>query len=222
MFRNREEAGRLLAWRLQAYRDDPTALVIALPRGGVVVGFTLSRELRLPLDVFLVRKLGAPECPEYALGAVTETGFVYLNPLAVSLYEGRKVKLKEYLEAAIRRQRQEIARRQALYRSGRSLPRLTDRTVLLVDDGVATGATFLASVESLRSLPVKRLVAALPVAPPDVLGEIRKRVDQLVVLDAPEEFDAVGAFYLDFGQVEDEDVVRLLAEAASFLREVSH
>jgi len=217
VFRNREEAGLLLAKRLGAYRDDPSCLILALPRGGVAVGYSLSLALRLPLDVFITRKLGAPEQPEYAIGAVTETGSVFLNPEAQAVLRAFSSSTA-YLEKAIRAQQDEIARRQVLYRQGRPLPVLTDRTVLLVDDGIATGATFLASVESLRGLGVKRLVAAIPVGPRDTLSRVREEVDKLVVLITPEPFFAVGNHYEDFTQVEDAGVIRYLAAAASALR----
>lgn len=217
MFRNREEAGLLLAKRLGAYRDDPSCLILALPRGGVAVGYSLSLALRLPLDVFITRKLGAPEQPEYAIGAVTETGSVFLNPEARGVLDAFSFS-SEDLKKTIRALQEEIARRQVLYRQGRPLPVLTDRTVLLVDDGIATGATFLASVESLRGLGVKRLVAAIPVGPRDTLSRVREEVDELVALITPEPFFAVGNHYEDFTQVEDAGVIRYLAAAASALR----
>ena len=215
MFKDREEAGRLLAARLSAYRDDAHALVLALPRGGVATGYTLSLALHLPLDVFIVRKLGAPGNPEYAIGALAETGSVYLNQEAMQLFSLTRVDLDHLMRA----QREEIARRQALYRGGRPLPDLSDRTVLLVDDGIATGSTFFASIEALKGLRVKRLVAAVPVGPRDTMIRVREQVDELVVLMAPELFFAVGNFYADFAQVEDERVVRYLHEAAAALRE---
>ncbi|MEW6544883.1 MAG: phosphoribosyltransferase family protein [Nitrospirota bacterium] len=218
LFADREEAGRLLADRLRAYRGASDGLILALPRGGVAVGYTLSLALRLPLDVFLVRKLGAPGNPEFAIGAMTETGSVHLNPGAPEVLETLSAPAG-YLEHAVRIQKEEIARRQALYRKGRPLPSLADRTVLLVDDGIATGATFLASVEALKGLGVKRLVAAIPVGPADTLREVGRRVDELVVLMAPEPFFAVGNHYADFSQVEDEKVIRYMAEAAAALRE---
>jgi len=217
VFQSREEAGLLLAKRMRAYRDDPSCLILALPRGGVAVGYSLSLALRLPLDVFITRKLGAPGNPEYAIGAVTETGSVFLNPEArgvldaVSLSSGHLAKTIQALQ-------EEIARRQVLYRRGRPLPALTERTVLLVDDGIATGATFLASVESLRGLGVKRLVAAIPVGPRDTLSRVREEVDELVVLITPHPFFAVGNHYIDFAQVEDAAVIRYLTAAASALR----
>ncbi|MBI4401962.1 MAG: phosphoribosyltransferase [Nitrospirae bacterium] len=215
MLRDREEAGRLLALRLDAYRDDAHGLILALPRGGVAVGYELSVGLHLPLDVFLVRKLGAPGNPEYAVGAVTETGSLYLNHEAMSALSLSS----SDLEQTIRVQQDEIIRQQALYRKEQPLPTLTDRTVLLVDDGVATGATFLASIQALRGLHVKRLVAAIPVGPSETLYKIGKSVDELVALQAPEPFFAVGNHYMDFRQVEDEEVLRYLAEANSALGE---
>lgn len=218
MFRDREEAGRLLATRLGIYREDPSGLILALPRGGVAVGYTLSLALRLPLDVFITRKLGAPGNPEYAIGAVTETGSVYLNPEAQAAF-GPFTSSQDYLNRTILAQQQEMTRRQALYRKGRPLPTLTDRTVLLVDDGIATGSTFLASVEALRKLGVKRLIAAIPVGPPATLRQVGHRVDELVVLMAPDLFFAVGNHYENFTQVEDVTVVRYLAAAETALRE---
>jgi putative phosphoribosyl transferase len=217
VLKNREEAGRLLAGRLTDYRDDPEGIILALPRGGVAVGYALSLSLRLPLDVFLVRKVGAPDQPEYALGAVTETGSVYLNP------EARRVLVSQgapagYLAEAAAVQRHEIARRVALYRGGRPLPDLAGRTVLLVDDGIATGATFLASVEALKERGLRHLVAAVPVGPPDTLRRVKEKVDNLVTLLTPEPFYAVGNHYANFSQVEDDQVIRYLAEAAAALR----
>lgn len=214
IFRDRTEAGRELAAKLGAYRNDPSGLILALPRGGVPVGYEISLALRLPLDVFITRKLGAPEDPEYALGAVAETGAVYMNPTALRMLGGFSLSDKFYHDA-ICTKREEIARRQALYRHGRPLPDLKDRTVLLVDDGIATGATFLASVEALRNLQVRRLVAAVPVGPGDTLSEISKQVDKLIVLATPEPFYAVGNHYLDFRQVSDDEVVRYLEAAAA-------
>jgi putative phosphoribosyl transferase len=216
MFKDREEAGRQLAERLIAYRDDPAALILALPRGGVLVAYPISTALRVPLDVFITRKLGAPGDPEFAIGAVAETGFVHLNPTAREFLDERLLSPR-YLEHAVREQREEIARRQALYREGRLLPALADRTILLIDDGIATGATFFASVHALRALGVTRLVAAIPVGPQDTVRALQPAVDDLIVLHAPELFFAVGNFYADFHQVSDEDVIRHLKAAAAAL-----
>ena len=206
MFRNREEAGRILVDKLSQYRNDPTALILALPRGGVAVGYQLSLALHVPLDVFITRKIGAPDNPEYAIGAVAETGSRYLNQAAVSSFG-----LSRYgLDRLIHVQEKEIARRKDLYRQGRLLPQLTGRTVLLVDDGIATGSTFMASALAIRSLQPRRLVGVIPVGPPSTIREVRAHVDELVVLMTPDPFEAVGNFFVDFTQVEDRDVVEYL------------
>jgi len=206
IFKNREEAGRQLVAELLQYRNDPRGLILALPRGGVAVGYQLSLALHLPLDVFLTRKIGAPGNPEYAIGAVAETGSRYLNQEAVSSFG-----LSRYeLDRLIYVQEKEIARRKDLYRHGRPFPQLTDRTVLLVDDGIATGSTFLASALAIRSLQPHRLVGAIPVGPPSTIREVRALVDELVVLMTPDLFHAVGNFFVNFTQVEDRDVVEYL------------
>ncbi|MDH5739498.1 MAG: phosphoribosyltransferase [Nitrospira sp.] len=205
-FKNREEAGRrLVEWLIQ-YRDDPTAIIIALPRGGVAVGYQLSLGLHLPLDVFITRKLGAPDNPEYALGAVGETGAVYLNPDAMAAYGLSRAEVDGLVQA----QQREIARRQGMYRQGRQLPTLTDHSVILVDDGIATGSTFFAAVQSIRHLKPRRLIGAVPVGPVETLREARAQVDELVILATPDPFWAVGNHYIDFTQVSDHDVVEYL------------
>jgi len=206
MFRNREEAGRMLADKLSQYRNDPTALILALPRGGVAVGYQLSLALHVPLDVFITRKIGAPDNPEYAIGAVAETGSHYLNQEAVSSFGLSR----HGLERLIHFQEKEIARRKGLYRQGRLLPQLTGRTVLLVDDGIATGSTFMASALAIRGLQPRRLVGVIPVGPSSTIREVRAHVDELVVLMTPDPFEAVGNFFMDFTQVEDRDVVEYL------------
>jgi putative phosphoribosyl transferase len=206
MFRNREEAGRILADELSRYRNDPTALILALPRGGVAVGYQLSLALHLPLDVFITRKIGAPDNPEYAIGAVTETGSHYLNQEAVSSFGLSRHELNRLIQV----QEKEIARRRNLYRQGRQLPQLTGRTVLLVDDGIATGSTFMASALAIRNLQPHRLVGVIPVGPPSTIREVRAHVDE-------------GNFFMDFTQVEDRDVIQYLnlAEEAMIERQPS-
>ncbi len=219
MFRNREEAGRILADELSRYRNDPTALILALPRGGVAVGYQLSLALHVPLDVFITRKIGAPGNPEYAIGAVGETGSHYLNQEAINSFGLSR----HELDRLIHIQEKEIARRRDLYRQGRPLPRLTGRTVLLVDDGIATGSTFMASALAIRSLQPHRLVGVIPVGPPSTIREVRAHVDELVVLMTPDPFEAVGNFFMDFTQVEDRDVIQYLnlAEEAMLERQPS-
>ena len=215
MFRNREEAGRMLAGELSRYRNDPTALILALPRGGVAVGYQLSLALHLPLDVLMTRKIGAPGNPEYAIGAVAETGSCSLNQEAVNSFGLSQHELEQLIHV----QEKEIARRKDLYRQGRPLPQLTGRTVLLVDDGIATGSTFMASALAIRSLQPRRLVGVLPVGPPSTIREVRSHVDELVVLMTPEPFEAVGNFFVDFTQVEDRDVIQYLNLAEEVMLE---
>ncbi len=216
MFRNREEAGRTLAEKLSHYRNDPTGLILALPRGGVAVGYQLSLALHVPLDVFITRKIGAPGNPEYAIGAVAETGARYLNQEAISSFDLSRHELERLIHA----QEIEIARRRDLYRQGRPLPQLTGRTVFLVDDGIATGSTFLASALAIRSLQPRHLVGVIPVGPPSTMREVQAHVNELIVLMTPDPFYAVGDFFVDFTQVEDRDVVEYLnlAEAAMLER----
>jgi putative phosphoribosyl transferase len=217
IFRDRGHAGLSLAKELNAYRGDPNAVILALPRGGVAVGYEISRTLHLPLDVFITRKVGTPDNPEYAIGAVSETGAIYLNPEAVDAFNLSH----DDLEGLIQAQRREIARRQALYRQGRRVPVLADRTVILVDDGIATGSTFFATIEAVRELSPRRLIAAIPVGPRETLSRVKSLVDELIVLEVPDHFSAVGEAYEDFTQVEDEQVVALLKSAQEELYEKS-
>lgn len=206
VFKNREEAGRRLAAELMHYDRDPGGLILALPRGGVAVGYQLSLALHLPLDVFITRKIGAPGNPEYAMGAVAEAGSRYVNSDAVNALGVSQHELEQLIQA----QEQEIARRKGLYRQGQPLPQLTGRTVLLVDDGVATGSTFIASALAIRSLQPHRLVGVIPVGPLSTIREVRIHMDELTVLMTPDPFEAVGNFFMDFAQVEDRDVVEYL------------
>ena len=209
MFRDREEAGQRLAAALSRYSHCSKGLLLAIPRGGVVVGLQMSLVLHLPLDVLITRKLGAPDNPELAVGALTETGYLHLNKDLLACYPW----LASSVDQERRVQEREIVRRRALYRGGRSLPPLGGRTVILVDDGVATGATYLASIQALKSGGVARLVAALPVAPSETADQVATQVDECVILESPEPFHAVGQHYVDFRQVEDEEVIRCLARS---------
>lgn len=215
MFQNREEAGHRLAGALHRYRDRPDGVILALPRGGVAVGYAMSLDLRLPLDVFITRKIGAPENPEYALGAISETGNIHLNPEAVAAFQLSDVQIERLANV----QREEILRRQRLYRPGKSLRPLKDRFVIVVDDGIATGATFFASVEAIRREQPGFVVAAIPVGPLEVIERARAVVDELAVLAAPAEFWSVGGHYADFRQVSDEEVVNYLQMARAAIHD---
>lgn len=210
MLSDRVEAGRLLGERL-SHLKGKGAVVLALPRGGVVVGREVARVLGAPLDILVSRKLGAPGDPELAIGAVAEGGGPHavlneglLNSLGVS---------DEYLRAEVARQLQEIARRQAAYRGGRPPLEVAGRIAVLVDDGIATGASIRASIGALRGRRPLRIVLAVPVAPPDALAALGPEVDELHCLDVPEPFVSVGSHYEVFDQTSDEEVVRLLESA---------
>ncbi len=206
LFRDRAEAGRDLAVLLEKYRG-PGTLVLGLPRGGVVVAAAVARDLDCEQSVIISRKIGAPDNPEYALGAVAEGGGVAINESEVAAIGLTSV----WLEAEIRHQEEEIARRIELYRSGAPLPVIRDRPVIVVDDGVATGLTMLAALRTLRNQGARVVVMATPVIPPTTLDRLRPECDEAVFICAPEPFYAVGMFYEDFEQVEDDEVIRLLS-----------
>jgi putative phosphoribosyl transferase len=209
-FRDRSEAGRLLAERLHRYEARAGTIVLALPRGGIVPAAEIASALRLPLDVLISRKLGAPGNPELAIGAIAEGGAPYFNEEGLALTGASEAHLTQEVE----HQRAEIARRQQRFRDGRSLALPEGATVILIDDGVATGSTAIAAIRALRERGVERIVFAIPVAPPDTAETLRRMVDELVVLATPMLFGAVGAFYEDFRQVSDDEVVDLLKRAS--------
>ena len=209
MFHDRTDAGQRLSSALHRYAGHVQGLILAIPRGGVIVGLELSRALQLPLDVLITRKIGAPGNPELALGALAETGYLHLNQDILAFHPG----WTSFVEDERKRQDEEIQRRKELYRHGRPLPALTGRTVLLVDDGVATGATYLASIAALRAAGTAAIVAALPVAPIETAHKIQHVVDECIVLDTPEPFEAVGLHYRRFDQVSDAEVLQALGKS---------
>ncbi|MBI5854152.1 MAG: phosphoribosyltransferase, partial [Nitrospirae bacterium] len=194
LFKDRHAAGKRLAQRLLHYKGAKDTIVIALPRGGAVVGYDISLALRLPLDVLITRKLGTPSNPELAMGALAETGYLHMNSDVIRQYRVSKVQIDEETLC----QKSEINRRIQRYREGRALPSLKGRTVILVDDGIATGATFFASLGALLKAETARTVAAVPVAPPRVLAELKSLVDEVVALHTPEWFFGIGQFYEQF------------------------
>ncbi len=206
MFKDRKDAGAQLAERLKEYIGQKNMLVLALPRGGVVTGVEIANRLKAPLDVLIVRKIGHPGQPELAVGAISETGSIVYNEDVVA----SAGVTREYLRGEAARQREETARRQRLYRGGQKLVNLRGKTIILVDDGVATGATMKAAVETLKRQQVGKLVVAVPVAPPETAAELQKMVDVFVCLAMPEDFFSVGSYYEDFMQVTDADVTMFL------------
>jgi putative phosphoribosyl transferase len=206
LFRDRREAGRLLAAKLTAYANRPDVIVLALPRGGVPVADEVARALGAPLDVFVVRKLGVPGSEELAMGAVATGGVRVLNDQLVN-----RLGIPDHLiDAVAVREGQELARRERLYRGGRPLLDVRDRTVILVDDGLATGATMRAAIAALRQLYPARIVVAVPTASPETCEEMRAEVDDVICAITPEPFQAVGRWYQDFAQTTDEEVQDLL------------
>ena len=209
-FADRADAGRRLAQALSDLKGRADLLILAVPRGGVEVGAEVARALQAPLDVFIARKIGAPGNPELAIGAVAADGATVLD-------EGLVASLgvpASYVQQATDRERTEIERRLRAYRGDRPAPQISGRTVVLVDDGVATGATTLAAVRALRRQNPRELILAVPVGPPDTIAVLRREVDRAVVLETPEPFWAVGAFYQRFDQTPDERVMELLREFA--------
>jgi putative phosphoribosyl transferase len=208
LFKDRHDAGTRLGQRLLHYKGAKDTTVIALPRGGVVVGYDISLALRLPLDVLITRKLGAPSNPELAMGALAETGYQHLNEDVIREYQVSRAQLQEETQ----RQQSEIERRVRRYRGGRALPSLKGQTVILVDDGIATGATFFASLGALLKAETVKIVAAVPIAPPCVVVELKRLIDEVVVLHTTEWFFGIGQFYEEFPQVEDDEVIACLEQ----------
>lgn len=213
-FRDRRAAGAELASRLAAYGHRPDVLVLALPRGGVPVGYEVARALDVPLDVFLVRKLGTPGHEELAMGAIASGGQVVLNP---EVMQGWGLS-REDIETAAAREHLEIERRERLYRGRRPALQLEGRTLVVVDDGMATGASMRVALRALRERGPRRLVVALPVAPSDAQDTLRGDADELVIVAQPEPFYAVGQWFEDFRQTSDDEVRHLLEAAETFGR----
>ena len=209
-FQDRAEAGRLLAEQLGAYARRPDVLVLALPRGGVPVGFEVARALGVALGVFLVRKLGVPGHEELAMGAIATGGTRVLNDDVV-----RTLKIRdEVIERVTAEQQQELARRERDYRGDRSPPDVRDRVVILVDDGLATGATMRVAAVALRQQQPARIVVAVPVSARHTCEQLRSVADEIVCAMMPEPFVAVGLWYQDFSPTTDDQVRDLLARAA--------
>lgn len=209
-FKDRVDAGKQLAQALSKYKSEDL-IVLAVPRGGVPVGFEVAKSLGAPLDLVVPRKIGAPDNPELAVGAVAEDGTVILN---TDLVESLGIS-GDYIRDEAERQRGEIERRIKEYRGDRPLPDLRGKTVIIVDDGIATGATTAAAIESVRRRGAKQVVLAVPVAPPDVVTGLKEKADEVIALYTPRQFYAVGVHYKDFTQTSDKEVKTILQQAQS-------
>ena len=210
IFADRREAGRILASKLKEYADRPDLLVLALPRGGVPVAYEVAKALHAPLDVFLVRKLGLPGHEELAMGALASGGVIVLNESVV-----RALGIPhDVLESVIAAEQKELERREQIYRGDRPPPDVRGRTVILVDDGLATGSTMRAAVAALRQQGPARIVVAVPIGAPETCSEFEREADDVICAVTPQPFHAVGLWYADFSQTTDEEVRDLLARAA--------
>jgi putative phosphoribosyl transferase len=210
-FLDRTDAGRQLAARLEVYRSRDDVVILALPRGGVPVAAEVAKALGLPFDLLLVRKLGIPGCAETAMGAIAANGVCVMNDYLIQQLDLTRTEINEVK----RRETEELARREKLYRAGKPPIEVTGKTVIVIDDGIATGATMQAAILLLRRQGARRIVVATPVAPPDITRKLAREVDEMIVVAEPEEFSAVGEWYRNFGQTGDNEVRRLLAEATS-------
>jgi putative phosphoribosyl transferase len=208
-YKDRYDGGRRLADQLKQYANRSDVVVLGLPRGGVPVAYEIAQRLHAPLDVFVVRKLGVPGYEELAAGAIASGGTIVVNPEIVRILPNSEQIINELAA----RETIEIDRREHLYRDGRPPTELRDRTVILVDDGLATGATMRAAVTALRQRGAAKIVVAVPVGAPETCQEIQLEVDDLICGIAPPYFHAVGQFYTDFSQTTDEEVRELLAQA---------
>src|SRR5438034_1271442 len=211
LFADRRNAGRALAERLAVYSDDSNLLVLALPRGGVPVAYEVAGRLQAPLDVFLVRKLGLPGQEELAMGALASGGVRVLNEEVVRILQVPE----EVIDEVAAREQRELERRERLYRGDRPPPDVRGRTVILIDDGLATGSSMRAAVAALKHMKPRRIIVAVPVASRETCKEFGELVDDVVCVEQPEPFVAVGRWYEDFSQTTDEEVHNLLERAGT-------
>ncbi|TSC77697.1 MAG: phosphoribosyl transferase domain-containing protein [Parcubacteria group bacterium Gr01-1014_24] len=206
MFTDRKDAGSRLAEKLSQYRGK-NAVILALPRGGVIIGYEIARALNLPLDIVVVRKIGHPTNPEYAICAVDERGSLLCNEEEVKSVD------PDWLKEESLHQKNEALRRVTVYRGGRIPKEISRKTAILVDDGIATGLTIRAAIKSIRKENPEELVVAIPVAPHEVIIELRQEADAVIVLDDARDYlGAVGAYYYNFPQVSDQEVIELLKQ----------
>lgn len=212
-FKDRVNAGQILANKLSKYAAQKP-LVLGLPRGGVPVAFEVAKALKAPLDVYIVRKLGVPGQEELAMGAIATGDVRVLNQGVIDALQISE----EAIETETRKEKDELKRREALYRGGRPALDVTNRTVLLIDDGIATGSTIKAAIAALKKQKAGRIIVGVPVAPPSTIEELRKEVDEVVCVSTPEFFIAISLWYDEFPQTSDDEVRELLEKAEKNMR----
>ncbi len=216
LFRDRADAGRQLSSLLQPFAGRDDLLVLAVPRGGVLVGFEVARALRCPLDVFVVRKLGVPDQAEFAMGAIASGGIRLVNEDVV-----RNLRISSrQVEERVTYEQRELERREVLYRAGRRAPEVRGRVVILVDDGVATGSTMRAALAGLRQQDPKQIIVAVPIASKSVVQKLKDQADRVVCLATPADLYSVGEWYQNFSQTTDQEVRDLLSQANKAVIEV--
>ena len=206
IFKDRQEAGYKLISKLQKYKNKTDVIVLGLPRGGIVTAFEIAKGLNLPLDLVVTRKIGAPDNPEFAIGAITEKGEGIFNEATISIYGISQ----RYIDKEIKKEKKEAERRLRVYRENRPPLNLQGKIAILVDDGVATGLTLRAAIKSVKIKNAKKIVVAVPVIAQDSLEKIENEVDEVVYLNSPLYFSAIGSFYESFTQTEDEEVIALM------------
>ncbi len=211
-FRNRTKAGQQLAQKLKTYKNQNNTVVLALPRGGVPVAYEIAKQLNLTLDICLVRKLGVPERPELAMGAIALGGARILNTDVINWSNISP----QVIEEVTQKEQQELHRREQVYRGDKPFPKIYNQTVILVDDGIATGSTIKAAIAIIKKQQAKKIIIAVPVVPPSVCEELRKEVDEIVCLTMPERMNSISLWYDDFSQTTDEEVCSLLFLAQEY------
>lgn len=208
-FKNREDAAIKLAAKLTEYKNESDAIILGLPRGGVPIAAKIAEILSLPFDIIITKKLTDPLNPELAFGAVTQEGTPILDTKIIETYQISE----NYIQKEIEKVFKEIQRRLKEYRKNKPPLNLNNKTAIIVDDGIATGSTIKAAIESAKNQNAKKIIVAVPVAPPEIIDELKKNVDEIICLEAPKFFSAVGQFYESFPQLEDAQVIEILEKS---------
>ncbi len=215
IFENRIEAGKLLSKKLTKYKNKKNTIVIGLPRGGVITANQISKELNLPLDIIVTRKIGALHNPELAIGAVTQDGQIIIDEKIVEMIKSKEtfnVADKKHINQIAKKEKIEAERRLKLYRGKREPLNLINQTIILTDDGIATGNTIKAAIKYAKKIGVKKIILAIPIAPKEKIRSFKKEVDEIICLEQPLEFYGIGQFYKNFEQITDEQVINLMKE----------